>query len=132
MSASTLELPAATIADLLRLDEALRRLDAGHCAAVAADAGDLAVLDDVHAVRVGAAREAPRDRIVPRHAAAPLHRRAQHRIAAVRLMSRHHFLDLRRREQFGIDAVEPVRVARGARCRACPAACARGSSRRAG
>jgi hypothetical protein len=60
-------------ADLLRADEALRRLDAGDAAVRRrADAGDLAVLDDVDAAGVGAARIAPGDRVVAGRAAAPL------------------------------------------------------------
>ena len=61
-----------------------RRLDADHLPALAANAGDFAFLDDVHAARIGAAGEAPRDRIVARDAAAALQRRAEDRIARVR------------------------------------------------
>ena len=51
-----------------------RRLDADDAAALAADAGDFAVLDDVDAARVGGAGEAPGDRVVARDAAAALQR----------------------------------------------------------
>ena len=57
-------------------------LDADDPVALAPDAGHLAVLDDVDAHRVGAARVAPGDRIVPRGAAAPLQRRAEDRDSA--------------------------------------------------
>lgn len=96
--------------DLLRLDEALHRIDPGDLAAVAANAGHLAVLDEIDARRIGAAREAPGHRVVPRHAAAPLKRGTEHRIAAVEVDGRLDFLDLLRREVLGIHAVEPVRI----------------------
>ena len=69
--------------DLAGLDEALAGLDADDPVALAADAGDLAVLDDVHAPRVGAAGIAPGHGIVARGAAAPLQGRAEHRVAQV-------------------------------------------------
>ena len=50
-------------------------------AASRSDPGDLAILDDVDAERVGGARIAPGDRVVPRHAAAALQGRAEHRVA---------------------------------------------------
>jgi hypothetical protein len=49
----------------------------------AADAGDLAILDDVDAAIRRAARIAPGDRVVAGGAAAPLQRRADDRIARV-------------------------------------------------
>ncbi len=74
--------------------------------------GDLAVLDDVDAARIGAARVPPGDRIVPRDAGAPLQRRAEDRIARVgrRVDDRHHRLHLRRGEHLAVDAVQPVGV----------------------
>ena len=82
---TTLELPAATTPTLRRADQAARGLERLHGAVrVAADAGDLAVLDDVDAERVGRARIAPGDRVVPRRAAAALQRRAHHRVADIR------------------------------------------------
>ena len=100
-------------ADLLGADEAARGLDAGDVAvAGAADAGDLAVLDDVDAARRGAARIAPGDRVVARRAAAPLQRRADHRIARVarNVERRAECLGLFRRQPFIVDAVQPVGV----------------------
>ena len=46
---TTLVCPAATTPTFLARDEAPAGLDAGHPVALAADAGDLAVLDDVDA-----------------------------------------------------------------------------------
>ena len=66
----------------------LRGLDALHPAVLDAEAGDLAVLDDVDAAGVGAASIAPGDRVVAGHAAAALQRGAEHRIARVRSSSR--------------------------------------------
>src|SRR3546814_5516798 len=48
----------------------------------AADAGDLAILNDVDAARGGGPRVTPGNRIVPRRAAAPLQRGAHDRIAS--------------------------------------------------
>jgi hypothetical protein len=61
------------------LDEPLGRVDTGHRAALAADAGHLAVLEDIDPLRVGRAREAPGHRVVARDAAAALQRCAEHR-----------------------------------------------------
>ena len=77
-------LPAAETPTLRARDQAARgfqRLD--RAVRVAPDAGHFAVLDDVDAERVGGARVAPGHRIVPRRAAAPLQRRAEHRVADV-------------------------------------------------
>ena len=52
-------------ADLARADRAPAGVDADDAPALAADPGDLAVLDDVDAEAVGGARQAPGDRIVP-------------------------------------------------------------------
>ena len=66
-------------------DRPLRGLDAGDRAVRAAhEAQHLAVLDDVDAQRIGAARVAPGDRIVARDAAAALQGGADHGIAHVR------------------------------------------------
>src|SRR3546814_7053518 len=61
-------------ADLLGADEALAGLDALDPAVGDAEARHLAVLDDVDAAGIGAAGEAPGDRVVARGAAAPLQR----------------------------------------------------------
>ena len=71
------------------------------------NAGHLAVLDDVDAARVGAAREAPGHRVVPRRAAARLQQPAGHREARVVEKSRigtmrAHLLAV---EQHRVDAV---------------------------
>jgi len=78
--------------------------------AVAANARHLAVLDNVHAVLVRAAREAPRHRVMARHARAALDRGAQHRVSAVQVDGRLDFLDLLGREEFGVHAVQAVRI----------------------
>ena len=57
---------------LRRADRAARGLDADDTIALAQDAGDLAILDDVDAARIGGASVAPGDGIVPRRAAARL------------------------------------------------------------
>ena len=77
---------------------------------VAADPRHLAVLDDVDAERIGAARIAPRDRVVARNAAAPLQRAAEHRIADVArdVERRAERLALLRRQPLVVDAIEPV------------------------
>ena len=86
------------------------RLD--RAARVALDAGHFAILDDVDAERIGGARVAPGDGIVPRRAAAPLQRRAQHRIADVvfDVQRRTERLRLRRLEPLVVDAVAAVGV----------------------
>ena len=66
---------------LLGADLAARGRDAGDAVAVAQEAGDLAILDDVDAAPVGAARIAPGDRIVAGGAGAPLHQAADDREA---------------------------------------------------
>ena len=77
------------------------------CAAgVAADARHLAVLDDVDPERIGGPGIAPGDRIVARGAAAPLQRRAQHRVADVANVQR-------RAEVAGLLGREPLIVDAG-------------------
>ena len=75
-----------------------------------ADAGDFAILDDVDAERVGAARIAPGHRIMPRRAAARLVIGAEDRIAAVRIVidDRDDFFHFRRRDHPAIEAGQPV------------------------
>ena len=134
IAASTLEWPAATTPTFFAPMKPRLVSTPTTCAAVAADAGDLAVLDDVDAARVGAARVAPGDRVVARDAAAPLQRGAEDRIARVRrvLMIGTIALTCAGVEHLAVDAVQPVGVDAARRCRACPAACGRGSARRAG
>ena len=77
-----------------------------------ANAGDLAILDDVDAAHVGAARIAPHHRVMPRGAAAPLQQPALDREArVVEIEERHHAPHLLAVEQLGIDAVQPHGVA---------------------
>ncbi len=99
-------------ADLVRLDASAGGLHAGDAAVVAANAGDFAVLDDVHAVRIGAAGHAPGDRVVTGGAGARLVGGAHDRVACVRrrVDQRHHRFDLLRRDELGVDAVEAIGV----------------------
>ena len=94
-------------ADARRADEAAGGLDAADRAVgVAPDAGDLAVLDDVDAQRVGGARIAPGDRIVARGAAAALQGGAEHRVADVANVQR-------RAEGLGLLGRQPLVVDAG-------------------
>ena len=73
--------------------------------AVAADAGHLAVLDDVDAARAGAARIAPGHRVMAHRAAATLQEAAEHGIAAiVQIDQRHQRLHRARLTALGVDA----------------------------
>ena len=100
-------LPATATADLLGADLAARRRDADDAVAVAQEAGDLAILDDVDAAPVGAARIAPGDGVVAGGAGARLHQPADDREArrARHVEARHLARDLARRHQLGVDAV---------------------------
>ena len=97
---------------LLRADGPPRGLDADGAAALDLDAGDLAVLDDVDAERVGGAGVAPGDRVVAHRAAAPLQQPALDREARIVEVEHRrqpaHALGV---EQLGIDAVEAHGVA---------------------
>ena len=111
ISMMTLVLPAAHT-PILRVRIMPRLVSSASTAPlrVAPDARDLAVLDDVDAERIGGARIAPGDRIVPRRAAAALQRRAQHRIADVGLdvERRAECLRLFGGQPFIVDAVAAV------------------------
>ncbi len=72
MFASTLEWPAATSASLSQAMAPRVVWTPSTLPGADVDAGDLAVLDDVDAQRVGPARVAPGDRVVACGAAAPL------------------------------------------------------------
>src|SRR5690606_21564496 len=63
-------------ADRLGADIAARRFNAADAAALDAEAGDLAVLDQVDAAHVGAAGIAPDDGVMARRTAARLHQAA--------------------------------------------------------
>jgi len=109
----TLVLPAAANAHLARPNHAacgLQRLD--RAVGAAPDAGHLAILDDVDAERIGRARVAPGNGIVPRRAAAPLQRGTQHRIADIvfDVEQRTEFLGLGRLQPFIVDAVAAIRM----------------------
>ena len=69
-----------------------------------------AILDNIDAQSRRRPRIAPGDRIMPRRAAAPLQRRAQHRMPRLwrDAQRRAVFLSLLRRQPFIIDAVQPV------------------------
>ena len=97
-------------ADLVGQDGAARGAHAAYAAVLAQDAGDFAVLDDIHAQAVRGARVAPGHRVVPRGAPAALQRRAQHRVARVRgdVDDRAECLDLLGRQPLAVDAVQPV------------------------
>ncbi len=77
-------MPGRDDADPLRLDGSATGLD-GLDGAIggAAEAGHFAILDDIDAERVSRSGIAPGHRIMPRHAAAPLQRRTEHRIADI-------------------------------------------------
>src|SRR5579883_3309170 len=102
------DMPRRGDRDLLRRDGAAARLDPDHPAALAADAGDEAILDDVDAARIGGAREAPGDGVVPRRAAAALHHAAEDGVAgaAPDIEDRHLALQRLDGQHFRIDAVE--------------------------
>ncbi len=106
-------MPGDADAELLAADRAARGLDADDLAAVARDAGDLAVLDDVDPARVGGARVAPGNGIVARGAAARLHEAADDRVArAIRAVEqRHEVADLVAAHQLGVDAIQPHGIA---------------------
>ncbi len=102
----TLVCPAAATPMRGGADRPARGLHAlDRAGAVEADAGHLAVLDDVDAERVGGARVAPGDRVVARGAAAALQRGAEHRVADVaNVQQRAEALRLCGREPFVVDA----------------------------
>jgi hypothetical protein len=104
--------------ELRRANEASRRVDARHCAALDADSGDFALLDDVDAQRVGGARVAPRDRIVAHGPAARLQQAAVNRKARIgrAVEVRDPSRDLGGRQELRVDPVQPHRVA-AAHCR---------------
>src|SRR5699024_8990998 len=104
--------PGDDDADFAGLDRTLAGFHAGHLAAIADNAGDLAVLDDVDAGGVGGAGLTPGHAVMAGAAAARLQRRPQHRIADVGrdVDDRHFALDLFRRDEAAVDAVQAVGV----------------------
>ena len=99
-------------ADFRRADRTACRFHARHLAALAADAGHLALLDDVHATGVSRTGETPCNCVVPRNAGAALQRGAQYRVARIRrsIDERNRLADLLGADHFGIDPVQPIRV----------------------
>ena len=75
--------PGGDDADFFGADRAARGLHAGHATALDVDAGDFALLDQVHAACVRTARIAPGHRIVARGAAARVQQAAVNRKRAV-------------------------------------------------
>ena len=112
MAATRDVLPAQARPTLLGADEAAGRVDPEHAAVLDPDAGDLAVLHDVDAARIGSAGVAPGDGIVPHRAAAPLQEPAMDREAGVvEIEHRHAGAHALAVEQFGVDAVDAHGVA---------------------
>jgi hypothetical protein len=97
-------------ADTLGADEALVGLHADAHAVFLAKAGDLGLLDQVHAQGVGRAGVTPGHGVVAGHAATALHGGADDRVAGVlRTVQVGNLLgDLPAIEQFAIDTVEAV------------------------
>ena len=98
-------------ADLAGADVAAAGLDAAHPAAFDPKAGDLAVLDHVDAAQVGGAGIAPGDGVVARGAGAALQQAAIDREAHVVEVEERRVADLVAVQQFGVDALQPDRVA---------------------
>src|SRR4029078_8668346 len=98
--------------DLLRGDIALLGLAAYDAAVLDTEAGRRAILDDVDATGIGAARIAPGHRIMAHRAAARLPQSAADWEACiVEIDEGNELLDLVAVEQLGIDAVQPHGVA---------------------
>src|SRR5688572_31792323 len=76
-------MPGDRDANFLSRDEAACALDSGYRAAIDANAGDFALLDDVDAARVRCARIAPGDRVVPHRTPAWLQQPTQDREARI-------------------------------------------------
>ena len=96
-------------AEFFAADKALGGVHAGDIASFRGDAGDFALLDDVHPHRRAGPCIAPSHGIVTRGAAAGLIKRAQHRIARpVDIDDRHQFLDPLRPDPFGGDTLQGI------------------------
>lgn len=99
--------------DLLRADEAFRRLDARHTPVRGtADRRHGTILDDVDAARRCAAGVPPGDGVMPRRAGAPLQRRSNDRVTGRRrnIERRAELLRLLRRQPLVVDAIQAVRM----------------------
>src|SRR5262249_42200518 len=82
-------------------------LDPHYACAVARDADDLAVLDDVDAGGRSTARITPGDSVVADRAATPLQKPAEYRVAAVvEVDERHQLLDLLPAQRLVVDALQ--------------------------
>ena len=104
--------PGPAEPDLAGVDPPAGRLHGHHPVAVLDEAGDLAVLDDVHAHLVALAGEGPGHVVVLGDARARLVGRPHHRVADVvpDVDDRAQLLDLLRADPLRVDAVELVRV----------------------
>ena len=113
IAATREELPAQARPIFAGADKAARGLDADSPAILLADAGHLAILDDIDAQPVGRARIAPGHRIMPHRAAALLQQAALDREPRIFVIQiRHHFaFTAAQVQQFGIDAVQPHGIA---------------------
>ncbi len=99
-------------ANLARADDSPRGLDPDDAIAIANEAGDLAILDDVDAAVAGATCVAPDHGIVPRRAAALLQQAALDRKPrVVEIEKLQHATDGVRIQQLGIGAGKPHGVA---------------------
>ena len=99
-------------AHLARADEAARCLDADHSSGLAADAGHLAMFENVDAAPVGRPSETPDHRVVPRRAAARLQEPAddgEHRI--VHRSHRQHGAYAFTVQKLCVDALKTHRIA---------------------
>src|ERR1700689_769564 len=99
--------------ELAGSDETARRLDAFHRAVgAAADRSDFAMLDDVDALGIRAARIAPGDGVVANRAAARLQEPALYgKARIVEIEERNARAHLFAVEQFRVDAVQAHRIA---------------------
>ena len=96
-------------AEAVAADLALRRLHPRHPAAFRADAGDLALLDDVHPHGRARPRIAPGHRVVPRGAGARLPEPAEGRVARpVEVDDRHKLLHPLGADELGRHALQRV------------------------
>ncbi len=110
--ATRVELPAQESATFFAAMIALLGLDAGDAPILDAEAGRGAILDDVDAARIGAARIAPGDRVVAHRAAARLQQTAADgETGIVEIDEGDERLHLLAVEQLGIDAVQPHGIA---------------------
>ncbi len=77
-------MPCDDDTDPVGFDAPARRLDAGHLVAVAGNAGNLALFDDIDAKPICRPRETPGNGVVTCNAGPTLQRCAEYRIACAR------------------------------------------------